>query len=124
MRNENCMLSKPCPGCPFTADSIVSPERTKEIAENARRTDGNFICHKSVPGPTRNLRLPEGMTCRGFFDSVHSKDGTGQVLRIIGRLGGFKEVALTEEEIAAARASITPYREQRAPTRRTRKKKG
>ena len=108
--NEHCMLSKPCPGCPFTADSIVSPARTKSIVETATRTDGNFICHKSVAGPTRVERLPERMTCRGFFDSVHMKTGTGQILRIIGRMGGFTEVELTEEEIATARAAISPFK--------------
>lgn len=107
--NEHCILSKPCPGCPFAPGSIVSPARTKSIADTARRTDGNFVCHKSTAGPTRIARLPERMTCRGFRDAVHEKDGTGQILRIIGRLGGFTEFELTEDEIANARASLVPF---------------
>jgi hypothetical protein len=110
---ENMMLTAPCPGCPFGPDSIVSPARVRQIARDARRFDSNFICHKTTPGATRIDRLPERMTCRGFFDAVHLKDGTGQILRIAGRLGGMTEVALTPDEVANARASLVPYREQK-----------
>lgn len=115
------MLTKPCPGCPFARDSIVSPERARDIIETARRKDTNFICHKSTPGPTRIERLPERITCRGFFDAEHKKNGTGQILRIIGRLGGFEELTLTDVEVKHAQETLTPYRDQ--SRERTRKKK-
>jgi hypothetical protein len=109
------LLKRPCPGCPFTADSIVSPARVRNIVEDARRNDAHFICHKSVEGPTLVERLPREMTCRGFLDAVHQKDGTGNLLRIIGRLGGFVEYELTPEEEHRAATTLTPYRKQRKP---------
>ena len=104
------MLDKPCFGCPYSPTSIVSPERVKDITDDTQRRDLHFICHKATTGPER--LHGDDLLCRGWHDSVHEKSGTGQLVRIMHRLGGLKIVKMTEEEEAEAKRTLLPYKDQ------------
>lgn len=76
---KNCLLSK---------NSIVSPERRKEIIEGCAREQNHFICHKASMDDQEIL-------CKTFFDKLghHS-----QMVRIAQRLDMIEFVDQPEHE--------------------------
>lgn len=83
---NNCLLSK---------DSIVSPDRRKEIISSCLSEDSHFICHKSsINGGN--------VCCKSFYDKLGHRIN---LIRIAGRLGVIKFVPLKDNE------KLTPYRE-------------
>jgi hypothetical protein len=68
---KNC-----CRNCLFSSDSIVSPERRKEIVESCVKEQSYFICHKSTM---------EGINvcCRKYYDKFGH---FSQLIRIAERL--------------------------------------
>ena len=68
---QNCLLSK---------DSIVSPQRRKEILSEITQTQSYFICHKSsMNGEGKESEI----CCRKFYDSLGH---VSQMVRIAERL--------------------------------------
>jgi hypothetical protein len=65
---QNCLLSK---------DSIVSPERRKDIIKEVTSTQSHFICHKAT-------MKGKDVCCKTFYDKLGH---TSQMVRIAERLG-------------------------------------
>lgn len=104
------VFKTPCFGCPFTKDSIVSPERAANIKADCETRDKHFICHKSAH---TMQGVPEEVACGGYFQNVYLKTGSGQLLRIMERLGGLEMIDIPAEADAEARRTLKPYRLQR-----------
>lgn len=83
-----------CGNCLLSKDSIVSPERRKEIINGCVKKQTHFICHKaSIEG--------KDILCKTFFDKLghHS-----QMVRIAERLN---MVEFVEQPVSE---KLTPYR--------------
>jgi hypothetical protein len=104
------MWKAPCPGCPFTATSIVSPARVKDIVQTCNTRDVHFTCHKGASG---DVGAGSGeVLCRGYYDKVFLKTGAGQLTRILDRLGGIPERECPPEKIEKAKRELMPYKRQ------------
>lgn len=102
--------TKPCPGCPFTASSIVSPARVKDIVDDCNAKDVHFTCHKDASG---TMAAGTGdVMCKGYLDKVFKKTGAGNLTRILMRLGGIPERELPADKEREALESLMPYRDQ------------
>lgn len=105
---------RPCFGCPFTASSIVSPERREDIEKECRRKDSHFICHKQSTMP-EVIPKHTTMVCTGYLNSMYRTEGIGQGIRIWERLTR-KELPIVDikpEQEARARKELTPWSKQR-----------
>lgn len=102
------IFETPCFGCPFTKDSIVSPERVKSIVQECRADDVHFNCHKSTYGDTSVTSV----VCGGYYQSVYLTTGAGQLVRIMERLELLKLVPVPPKANAEARRTMLPYRLQ------------
>jgi len=108
MSGQLIMPKKPCFGCPWTKDSLVSKERVRDIVEDLRERDVHFICHKKL---TEKALKKETVVCRGYYDHEFLLRGTGNLMRIYMRIGGVLEVDFTKYD-KKARKSLTPHRRQ------------
>lgn len=70
-----------CNQCLFGPNRVVSAARMKEIIQTCKRSDTHFVCHKAPKG--------EDVVCAGFRANL---PGTGQLLRIMGRMNAIEEV--------------------------------
>lgn len=76
-----------CKNCLLSADSIVSPQRRKEIVTGCVKKQTHFQCHKAtIEG--------KDILCKTFFDKLghHS-----QMIRIAERLGMIEYVEQPEQ---------------------------
>lgn len=111
--NDPMMWDRPCFGCPFTASSIVSTERVRDVIDTCTVKDCHFTCHKDAEG---NVDAgTKQVLCRGYYDTLYKKTGVGQYTRIVERFGGFKVVPIPPEKDAEARTQLTPFRKARRP---------
>lgn len=59
--NRFLVAAKRCDQCPFSKNqTIVPPERLREIKQTLRRTNRPFFCHKVID---------RDLVCRGFYDT-------------------------------------------------------
>jgi len=77
-----------CGNCLLSSDSIVSPDRRKEILKETFREGSHFICHKAS-------MKEEDVCCKKFYDSFGDRS---QMVRIAERLGAVKFVDQTDNE--------------------------
>ncbi len=112
------MPLKPCFGCPWTKDSLVSPERVRDIVKGLRKKNTHFTCHKAQTEPKLK---GDTIVCRGYFDHEFLLRGTGNLMRIYMRLGGVTEVDFTRYD-KRARKTFTTHREIEAATRKPRRR--
>jgi len=76
---KNCLLSK---------DSIVSPNRRKEIITGCVKDQSYFVCHKAT-------QEGKDIVCRTYFDKLGQHS---QMIRIAERLGMIEFVEQQEHE--------------------------
>lgn len=77
-----------CSNCLLSSDSIVSPERRKDILDKIKREQSYFICHKaSMEG--------EDVCCKTFYDELGHMS---QLVRIAERLGAVEFVEQPDKE--------------------------
>lgn len=77
-----------CKNCLLSPDSIVSPERRKEIIDGCAKKQSYFICHKSS--------MKDGqVVCRTFFDKLGH---ISQMIRIAERLNAIEFVEQSDHE--------------------------
>ena len=82
------VFDKCCKNCLYSADSIVSPERRKQITKDAVAEQSYFICHKaSMKG--------EEVVCKKFYGTLGH---TSQMIRIAGRLNAIEFVEQSDDE--------------------------
>jgi hypothetical protein len=105
------VFDRPCYGCPFSATSIVSPARVRDIRRGCVRDDRHFVCHKSTS--TMNLTPGRQVVCGGYWRAVYLKTGAGQWLRIAQRLRLVRLVPVPPEADAEARRLLVPWKMQR-----------
>lgn len=77
-----------CSECLFGPNKIVSDGRREAIIKDCVKRDTFFVCHKGT------LIGMSDLCCRGFWDGFKDRFNLG---RIIQRLGGPKEVTVTDD---------------------------
>lgn len=82
------LLTEMCASCVFRPGNHMRlrPGRLADLVREARARESFVVCHSTLPGMAPAGYLPA--ICRGFTDRYSTNH-----LRIIGRLGGFAEVA-------------------------------
>ena len=75
------VCARKCSECLYSKNRIVSADRAAEIMRKTARMDSHFICHKSqIRGDEKEA------VCHG------SLERPGNLLRIMGRLGGIQYI--------------------------------
>ena len=81
-----------CLNCLLSPDSIVSPERRRDILAEAKETQSHFVCHKaSMKG--------EDVCCSKWFEKFGNQS---QLVRVAERLGVLKWVDQDDQEKLAS----------------------
>lgn len=96
------VMSKMCATCVFTDRSPVRAGRRHDLERSWVARDTHQVCHHSAvwdesDGEVEDEAdevppLERQVVCHGFFREVFLRHGTGQMLRIAERLGGFEYV--------------------------------
>lgn len=74
------VYNKCCQNCLLSPDSIVSPERRKDIVQECKQNQTHFTCHKaSMKG--------EDICCKAFYEKLGH---VSQLVRIAERLNCVK----------------------------------
>jgi len=87
-----------CDTCVFSKASPVRSGRLRRLAQSWQRQDTHQVCHQfpvaaeGDDGEETGMLDGENVVCGGFFDNVYLVRGTGQLLRIAERFGGFEYV--------------------------------
>lgn len=89
------VMARDCDTCVFSKASPVRAGRMAQLRAQWRARDTHQVCHHSAvwdeddpeDGPP-----DETVVCHGFFEHEFMERGTGQMLRISERLGGFEFV--------------------------------
>lgn len=103
------VFSKMCGTCVFGPKSPVRPGRLRDLERQWQSKDTHQTCHLAGVGTgsddddDRETLDGEDIVCHGFFREVFLRHGTGQNLRISGRLGGFEYIDPDEYKKAKAR---------------------
>ena len=86
------VMDAQCESCIFGDHSPVSKARFASLSRQWKARDSHQVCHQSaawdVDEPDDEPPMDEQYVCRGFYDRVFMVRGTGQLLRIMERLGG------------------------------------
>ena len=77
-----------CKNCLLSSDSIVSPERRKDIIQGCVKNQTHFQCHKGTING-------EDILCKTFFDTLGSHS---QMVRIANRLNMIEFVEQPEHD--------------------------
>lgn len=77
-----------CGNCLLSADSIVSPDRRREIIKDCTQTQSHFICHKATMNG-------EDVCCKTFYDKLGH---VSQMVRIAERLNCVEFVSQPDSE--------------------------
>lgn len=109
------VFERACYGCPFSASSIVSPERVRDIKADLERRDTHFICHKGAQG----YGMVKGeVVCGGYYQALYLKKGVGQLLRIMEHMRALKPIPVPAKADMEARRTLIPWRQQGAARKR------
>lgn len=87
------LQKNPCDQCLLTKNKIVSDQRRDQILKDCVKNDTHFNCHKAQMNGEDPINDP--LVCRGFYNAY---PGVGQLLRVMGRIGGIEEVEVTSEK--------------------------
>jgi hypothetical protein len=82
MGDKTRICKTKCNQCLYTKNRVVGAERATELMRETLRKDTNFICHKSQLRGEKNEAF-----CAGSVDQ-----SAGQLVRIMGRLGGIEYI--------------------------------
>lgn len=92
------VYNQQCQNCLFSEDSIVSPERRKDIVQSCKSNQSFFVCHKS------SIQGDEDVCCKKFFDTLGH---FSQMIRIAERLGCVQVIDQEDSE------KLPSYREMK-----------
>ena len=93
------VMAESCDTCVFGPKSPVSRARMAELRREWALRDTHQTCHhagvaeEDENGEETGRIDGEDIVCGGFFKNVYERRGTGQVLRIMERLGAIEFVA-------------------------------
>jgi len=90
-----------CESCIFRPGSVLAERIDARLAEEWAENDTHQTCHQSAiasddddglmdPETGEPVKPEDAAVCRGFYQEVFLKKGTGQLLRIMERLDGLE----------------------------------